>query len=82
MNKLYVDLVGSIVSNFNNHPRPLLLPTRTIKELIKHNTEFFENTIYLEHEYLIYHYGFIFPVLPMHPEALGYILCLPGILEP
>ena len=82
MNKLYVDLVGSIVSIFNHHPTPLLLPTRTIKELIKQNKEFFENTIYLEHEYLIYHYGFIFPVFPMHPEALGYILRLPRILKP
>ena len=62
MNKLYVDLVGSIVSIFNHHPTPLLLPTRTIKELIKQNKRFFENTIYIEHEYLINHYGFIFPV--------------------
>ena len=82
MSKLYVDLVGSIVSIFNYHPRPLLLPTCTIKELIKQNKEFFENTIYLEHEYLIYNYGFIFFVLPMHPEALGYILRLPRILKP
>ena len=63
MNKLYVDLVGSIVSIFNHHPTPLLLPTRTIKELIKQNKKFFENTIYLEHEYLIYHYVFICPVV-------------------
>ena len=35
MNKLYVDLVGSIVYIFNHYPTPLLLPTRTIKELIK-----------------------------------------------
>ena len=53
MNKLYVDLVGSIVSIFNHHSTPLLLPTSTIKELIKHNKELFENTIPLEHEYLI-----------------------------
>ena len=56
MNKLYVDVVGSIVSIFNYHPTPLLLPIRTIKELIKQNKEFFEKTIYLEHEYLIYHF--------------------------
>ena len=31
---LYVDLVGSIVSIFNHHPTPLLLPPRIIKELI------------------------------------------------
>ena len=37
MNKLYVDLVGSIVSIFNHHPTPLLLPIRTIKELMKQN---------------------------------------------
>ena len=49
MNKLYLDLVGSMVSIFNHHPTPLLLPARTIKELIKQNKEFFENTIYLEH---------------------------------
>ena len=82
MNKLYVDLVGSIVSIFNHHPTPLILPARTIKELIKQNKEFFENTIDLEHEYLIYHYGFIFPLLPMHPEALGYILRITRILKP
>ena len=82
MNKLYVDLVGSMVSIFNHHPTPLLLPARTIKKLIKKNKEFFENTIYVEHEYLIYHYVFIFPVLPMHPEAIGYILRLPRILKP
>ena len=83
MNKLYVDLIGSIVSIFNHHLTPLLLPTRTIKKLIKQNKEFFfENTIYLEHEYLVYLYGFIFPELPMHPEALGYILRLPRILKP
>ena len=29
MNKLNVDLVGSIVSIFNHHPTPLLLPTLT-----------------------------------------------------
>ena len=40
MNILYVDLVGSIVAIFNNHPPLLLLPTCTIKELIKHNEEF------------------------------------------
>ena len=34
MNKLYVDLVGSIVSIFNHHPTPLLLATRIIKDLI------------------------------------------------
>ena len=82
MNKLYVDLVGSIVSIFNHHPTPLLLPMRTIKELIKQNIEFFYNTIYIDHEYLVYHYGFIFPVLPMQPEALGYILRLPRIMKP
>ena len=82
MNKLYVDLVSSIVSIFNHHPTPLLLPTRTINKLIKQNKEFFENTIYLEHEYLMYHNGFIFPVMPIHPEALGYILRLPRILKP
>ena len=62
MNKLYVDLVNSIVSIFNNHLTFLLLPTRIIKELIKQNKEFFDNTIYIEHEYLVYYYGFIFPV--------------------
>ena len=31
---------------------------------------------------LIYHYGFIFPVLPNHPKALGYILRFPSILKP
>ena len=31
---------------------------------------------------MVYNYGFIFPVLPMHPEALGYILRLPRILKP
>ena len=41
MNKLYVYLVGSIVSIFNHHPTPLLLPIRTIKELIKQNKDFF-----------------------------------------
>ena len=60
MSKLYVDLVGFIVAIFNHHPTPLLLPTRTIKELIKQNNEFFENTIYIDHEYLVYHYRFIF----------------------
>ena len=82
MNKLYVDLVGSIVAIFNHHPTPLLLPMRTIKELIKQNIEFFANTIYIDHEYLVYHYGFIFPVLPMNSEALGYILRLPRIMKP
>ena len=47
MNKQYVDLVGTIVSIFNHHPAPLLLPTRTIKELIKQNKEFCENIIYV-----------------------------------
>ena len=55
---------------------------RTIKELIKQNKEFFDNTIYIEHEYLVYHYRFIIPVLPMHPVALGYILRLYRILKP
>ena len=81
MNKLYIDLVRSIVAIFNHHPTPLLLPIRTIKELIKQNKEFFDNTIYIEHEYLVYHYGFIFPVLPMHNEALGYILQIPRIIK-
>ena len=49
---------------------------------MKQNKNFFDNTIYLEHEYLLYHYGFIFPVLLMSPEALGYILCLPRIIKP
>ena len=82
MNKLYIDLVGSIVSIFNHHPTLLLLPARNIKELIKQNKELFKNTIYLEHEYLIYHYGLIFPMLPIYPKALGYILRLPRILKP
>ena len=82
MNKLYVDLVVSIVAIFNHHPTPLLLTIRTIKELIKLNTEFFDITIYVEHEYLIFNYGFIFPVLTMHPDALGYILRLPRIIKP
>ena len=82
MNKLYIDLVGSIFSIFNHHPTPLLLPIRTIKELMKQNNNFFDNTIYLEHEYLMYNYGFIFLVLPMQPEALGYILRLPRIIKP
>ena len=30
----------------------------------------------------MYHYGFIFPVLPLNSEALGYILRLPRILKP
>ena len=42
MNKLYVDLFGSIVAICNHHPTPMLLPIRTIKELIKQNKEFFE----------------------------------------
>ena len=41
MNKLYVDLVGSIVFSFNHNFTPLLLSTRTITELIKQNKEFF-----------------------------------------
>ena len=82
MNRLYVDLVGSIVSIFNYHPTLLLLPIRTIKKLIKQNKEFFDSTIYLEHEYLVYHYGFIFSVLPMQPETLSYILCSPRIIKP
>ena len=82
MNKLYVDLVGSIVSIFTHHPTPLLLPDRTIKKLIKQNKEFFDNTIYIDHDYLVYHYGLIFPMLPMQPEALGYILRLPPIIKP
>ena len=82
INKLYVDLVGTIVAIFNHHPTPMLLHIRTIKDLIKQNKEFFDNTIYVEHEYLIYHYGFIFPLLPMHFEALCYILRLPRILKP
>ena len=40
MNKLYVDLVGSIVSIFNHHPTPLLLTARTIKEVMKKNKVF------------------------------------------
>ena len=72
----------SIVSIFNNHPTPLLLPARTIKVLIKQNKELFKNTIYLKHEYLIYNYGFIFPVLPMHLETMGYIYRLQLILKP
>ena len=80
MNKLYVDLVGSIRSIFNHHPTFLLLPIRIIKELIKQNKDF--STLFnFENEYLVYHYGFIFSVLPMHTEALGYILCLPRILK-
>ena len=79
MNKLYIDLVGSILSIVNHYPTFPLLPTHTIKKLIIQNKEVFENTIYLEHEYLIYHYKYIFPVLPMNPEALGNILRLPGI---
>ena len=43
MNKLYVDLVGSMVSIFNHHSTALLLPARTIIELIKQIKEFFEN---------------------------------------
>ena len=38
--------------------------------------------MYIEHEYLVYHYGFIFPVLLMHSEALGFILRLPRIIKP
>ena len=71
MNNLYVDLVGSIISIFNYHPTFLLLSIRTIKELIKQNKDFFDNSIYLVHEYLVYYYDFIFPVFPMHHEALG-----------
>ena len=71
MNKLYVDLVGSIVSICNHHPTPLLLPIRTIKVVIKQNKELFDSTIYIDHEYLVYHYRFIFPVLPLNSEALG-----------
>ena len=40
MNKLYVDLVCSIVSIFNHHLTPLLLHICTIIELIKQNKEF------------------------------------------
>ena len=50
MIKLYIDLVGSIVSIFNNYPTPLLLLICTFIELIKQNKEFFDNTI--EHEYM------------------------------
>ena len=39
MNKLYVDLVGSIVLSFNYHSTPWLLPTHTIKVLIKQNNK-------------------------------------------
>ena len=42
MNKLYVDFVSSIVSIFNYHVTPLLLPTRTIKKLIKQNKKMFQ----------------------------------------
>ena len=82
MNMLYIDLVSSIVSIFNYHPTPLLLPTRSIKEYIKQNKESFKSTINVEHKNLIYHNGFIFPVLPMHSESIGYKLCLPRILKP
>ena len=82
MNKLCVDLVSSIVAILIHHLTPMLLPICTIKELINQNKEFFDNTIYIEHEYLIYHYGLIFLVLPMHLEGLGYILRLPRKLKP
>ena len=71
MKKLYVDLVVSIVAIFNYFPIHFLLFIRSIRELIKQNKEFFHNTIYIEHEYLLYYYGFIYPVFLMHPEALG-----------
>ena len=41
MNKLYVDLVASIVYRFNYHFTPLLLPICTIDELIKQNKNCF-----------------------------------------
>ena len=82
MNKLHVDLVGSIVSIFNHHPTPFLLPIRILKVLMKENKDFFVNIIYLKHGYLVYHYDFIFQVLPMQPEALRFILRLPRIIKP
>ena len=32
---------------------------RTIKELLKQIKDFFDNTIYIKHGYLVYHYNFI-----------------------
>ena len=38
--------------------------------------------MYIEQEYLVYHYGFIFPVMPMQPEKLGYICRIPRVSKP
>ena len=74
INELYVRLVSLIVFIFKNYHTSLLLPFRTNKELIKENKVCSYNTIYILHEYLVSRHGFIFPVLPMHPEALEHIL--------
>ena len=58
-----------------------MLPIYTKKQLMKQNNDVFDNTTYLEQEDLVYHYGLIFPVLPMHFEAFGYIFRLPGIIK-
>jgi hypothetical protein len=81
MNKLYVDLVVTIVAIFNHQPTTKLLSICTIREFILQNIDFLIITIYIDNEYLVYHYGFICPVLPMQPEALGYILRLPRIMK-
>ena len=41
MSKLYADLLASIVSIFNHHPTPILLPPHTLRHLINENLEFF-----------------------------------------
>ena len=80
--KLYTDLTTAITAIYNHHATPILLPQRTIRTLIKQNQEFFNGTIYVNNEFLVYHYGLIYPLAPTVPNAIGYVLRLPRILLP
>lgn len=53
MINLIIDLVILIMLIFNNYPTVVLLFIRTSKELIKHNNDLFDNTIYIKHVYLV-----------------------------
>ena len=80
--RLYSDFDSAVTTVFGGRPTPILLPKAALRELIKENPFWFNNTIYQTNLDYVYQYGAVHPILPILYKQIGYILSLPRILNP
>jgi transposase InsO family protein len=82
INKLYTDLSTVISTLFSGRLSPILVPERTLRELIRINELALLDTVFWDDPLIAYRYASVVPVWPLTVDRIGFVMILPNLKRP